>query len=38
MRVLDPAPSGKLLTEGLDNLRRAFPAFAQARVAERWPG
>jgi glycine/D-amino acid oxidase-like deaminating enzyme len=38
MRVLDPAPSGKLLTEGLDNLQRAFPAFAQAQVAERWAG
>jgi len=27
MRVWIRPPSGKLLTEGLDNLRRAFPAF-----------
>jgi len=38
MRILDPAPSGKLLTEGLDNLRQAFPVFAKAEVAERWAG
>lgn len=38
VRVLDPAPSGRLLDEGMDNLRRAFPAFAGARVAESWGG
>jgi glycine/D-amino acid oxidase-like deaminating enzyme len=38
MRVLDPAPSRKIVDEGLDNLRRAFPVFAKAQVAERWGG
>jgi glycine/D-amino acid oxidase-like deaminating enzyme len=38
MRVLDPVPSGKLLTEGMESLRRAFPVFAKAQVAERWAG
>jgi glycine/D-amino acid oxidase-like deaminating enzyme len=38
IRVLDPAPTNNLLDEGLGNLKRAFPAFAKAQVAERWAG
>jgi glycine/D-amino acid oxidase-like deaminating enzyme len=38
VRVLDPEPSGSLLAEGLENLRRAFPVFARARVTESWGG
>jgi glycine/D-amino acid oxidase-like deaminating enzyme len=38
VRVLDPEPSSSLLAEGVENLRRAFPVFAEARVAERWGG
>ena len=38
VRVLDPQPSAKLLAEGWTHLCRAFPTFAQARIAERWGG
>ncbi len=38
VRTLDPAPSGRLIAQGRDNLARAFPAFAHAKVAEQWGG
>ncbi len=38
VRVLDPAPDGRLIEQGRDNLARAFPAFANMRVAESWGG
>lgn len=37
-RVLDPKPSFTLQDKALENLRRAFPAFANAEVAQRWAG
>lgn len=37
-RVLDPAPNPAIVEESRVNLVRAFPAFAQARVAESWGG
>jgi glycine/D-amino acid oxidase-like deaminating enzyme len=38
VRVLDPAPSDRLIDQGCDNLARAFPAFRGMKVAERWGG
>ncbi len=38
MRVLDPAPVGRLLDAGRRNLVRAFPGFADMVVAETWAG
>jgi glycine/D-amino acid oxidase-like deaminating enzyme len=38
VRVLDPAPVPSLNHEGLNNLRRAFPAFAGARITQNWAG
>lgn len=38
VRILNPAPSAPILDAALANLRRAHPAFAQAREAERWGG
>jgi glycine/D-amino acid oxidase-like deaminating enzyme len=38
VRVLDPAPIPSLNREGLHNLRRAFPAFAGARITQNWAG
>lgn len=35
-RVLDPKPSAKILAEGLRNLTRAFPEFANATLKESW--
>jgi glycine/D-amino acid oxidase-like deaminating enzyme len=35
-RVLNPKPSQTILREGLANLTRAFPEFAQARSQESW--
>ncbi|MEO9338415.1 FAD-binding oxidoreductase [Mesorhizobium sp. SB112] len=37
-RVLDPKPSTKLSDVAFDNLRKAFPAFANAQIAQRWAG
>jgi glycine/D-amino acid oxidase-like deaminating enzyme len=37
-RVLDPAPSHGVLEHALKALRRAHPAFATLREAERWAG
>jgi glycine/D-amino acid oxidase-like deaminating enzyme len=37
-RVLDPKPSTKLSDVAFDNLRKAFPVFANAQVAQRWAG
>jgi len=38
VRVLDPAPTEALLSEGHSNLSAAFPVFKQARIVERWAG
>ncbi|WP_428493482.1 NAD(P)/FAD-dependent oxidoreductase [Rhodopila sp.] len=38
MRVLDPAPNPAIVEESKANLIRAFPAFAQARIAASWGG
>ena len=38
VRVLDPAPTEPLLSEGLSNLIAAFPVFKQAKIVERWAG
>jgi glycine/D-amino acid oxidase-like deaminating enzyme len=38
VRVLDPAPSTDLLDSAGATLRAAFPAFAEARIEERWGG
>jgi glycine/D-amino acid oxidase-like deaminating enzyme len=38
VRVLDPAPTGGALRQGLRNLKRAFPGFAEVRVVETWAG
>jgi glycine/D-amino acid oxidase-like deaminating enzyme len=38
VRVLDPAPSADLLDSAAATLRKAFPAFEDARVEERWAG
>ncbi|RWR30833.1 FAD-binding oxidoreductase [Sinirhodobacter populi] len=37
-RVLDPKPSFTLQDRALANLRRAFPVFEKAEVAQRWAG
>lgn len=37
-RVLDPKPSIPLLDRALANLRKAFPVFAEAEIAQRWAG
>lgn len=38
VRVLDPEPVAAVLEEALDSLRRIYPIFAAAEVAERWAG
>jgi len=37
-RVLDPKPSFNLQDRALANLRRAFPVFEKAEIAQRWAG
>lgn len=37
-RVLDPKPAFSLQDKALDNLRRAFPVFEKAEIAQRWAG
>ncbi|SFJ21527.1 NAD(P)/FAD-dependent oxidoreductase [Celeribacter neptunius] len=37
-RVLDPKPAFSLQDKALDNLRKAFPAFEKAEIAQRWAG
>lgn len=37
-RVLDPKPSFSLQDKALENLRKAFPAFQNAQIAQRWAG
>jgi glycine/D-amino acid oxidase-like deaminating enzyme len=37
-RVLDPKPSKKLSDIALANLKRAFPVFEKAEIAQRWAG
>jgi glycine/D-amino acid oxidase-like deaminating enzyme len=38
VRTLDPAPSERLIGQGVDNLAKAFPAFKGMKVAETWGG
>ncbi|QPC42591.1 FAD-binding oxidoreductase [Kaustia mangrovi] len=38
VRILDPSPQKHILDEAFANLKRAFPAFETARVAESWAG
>jgi glycine/D-amino acid oxidase-like deaminating enzyme len=38
VRVLDPEPSATVLDEAQANIGKAFPAFANMKVAERWAG
>jgi glycine/D-amino acid oxidase-like deaminating enzyme len=38
IRILDPEPSTSVLDEGRRNLCRAFPAFRDMRIVERWAG
>lgn len=35
-RVLEPQPSSKILAQGLKNLTRSFPVFADAKIIEKW--
>ena len=37
-RVLDPLPNPAIVEESRQNLVRAFPAFAPARIAQAWGG
>jgi glycine/D-amino acid oxidase-like deaminating enzyme len=37
-RVLDPKPSTKLSNQALANLKKAFPVFEKAEIAQRWGG
>ncbi|TQS70677.1 FAD-binding oxidoreductase [Rhodobacteraceae bacterium] len=37
-RVLDPKPAFKLQDKSLANLRKAFPVFELAEIAQRWAG
>ncbi|MBT9384296.1 FAD-binding oxidoreductase [Pseudooceanicola sp. CBS1P-1] len=37
-RVLDPKPAFNLQDQALDNLRKAFPVFEKAEIAQRWAG
>lgn len=37
-RVLDPAPSPRVLDEAMARFRASHPAFAKAQVAESWAG
>jgi glycine/D-amino acid oxidase-like deaminating enzyme len=38
MRTLDPAPLDSVLDDAVKKLVRAFPAFANLKVAEKWAG
>jgi glycine/D-amino acid oxidase-like deaminating enzyme len=38
IRMLDPSPNPAIVEESRQNLVRAFPAFARARVAQAWGG
>ncbi|MBZ5762738.1 FAD-binding oxidoreductase [Rhizobium sp. VS19-DR104.2] len=37
-RVLDPKPANKLSDLALANLKKAFPVFEKAEIAQRWAG
>ncbi|TQS72534.1 FAD-binding oxidoreductase [Rhodobacteraceae bacterium] len=37
-RVLDPKPSFSMQDQALANLRKAFPVFDHAQIAQRWAG
>ncbi|MEZ2126455.1 MULTISPECIES: NAD(P)/FAD-dependent oxidoreductase [unclassified Sinorhizobium] len=37
-RILDPVPSKDFSNRAFAELRKAFPAFEQARIAQRWAG
>ena len=38
VRTLDPAPNDWVLDDAVKSLARAFPAFANLKVAEKWAG
>ena len=38
IRILDPAPSQSIMTETLDSLGKAYPAFNNIKIEERWGG
>ena len=38
VRILDPEPSAPVLEQGRRNLSKAFPAFRDMRIVERWAG
>lgn len=38
IRILDPAPSSKLISQGIDKLSKSFPAFLNARITATWAG
>jgi glycine/D-amino acid oxidase-like deaminating enzyme len=38
VRILDPEPVAAILDEALESLKRIFPIFSAAQVAERWAG
>ncbi|WP_374618751.1 NAD(P)/FAD-dependent oxidoreductase [Devosia sp.] len=38
VRILDPAPVESFNREGLSHLIKAFPAFADAKIAQTWAG
>jgi glycine/D-amino acid oxidase-like deaminating enzyme len=38
VRILDPEPSPAILEQGRRNLVRAFPAFAEMKIAGTWGG
>ncbi len=38
VRILDPEPVTSILDEAMASLKRCYPVFADARVAERWAG
>lgn len=38
IRILDPVPSSKLISQGIHKLSKSFPAFANARITATWGG
>jgi glycine/D-amino acid oxidase-like deaminating enzyme len=38
VRIMDPACVDWLMDEAINDLRKAYPAFAEAKVVERWAG
>lgn len=38
VRILDPVPAQNLIDDAFDAVRKAYPAFATARIEEQWGG